>query len=75
MNSSIDYLHRLLTIQIEHLVSSFQDLEIFRSQNSDAASQRSYAHAALNDKIERKHARKTFGLLPQGYCERKTPKS
>ena len=24
---------------------------------------------------EREHARKSFELLPQGYCERKTPKS
>ena len=32
----------------------------------------SFAHAELNDKTEREHVRNSFGLLPQGYCERKT---
>ena len=36
--------------------------------------QRSYAYSALNDKTEREHARNSFGLLPQGFCERKTHK-
>ena len=31
--------------------------------------------AALNEKTEREHTRNSFGLLPQGYCERKIPKS
>ena len=34
------------------------------------------AQAALNYKTERENAlpaRNSFGLLPQGYCERKTP--
>ena len=42
--------------------------------NFEAEVQRSYAHAALNHKTEREHARNSFGLLPQGYCELKTPK-
>ena len=43
--------------------------------NPEAEAQKSYAHAALNGKTERKHTQNFFGLQPQGYCERKTPKS
>ena len=39
---------------------------------AEAEAQRSCAHAALNDKTEREHARNYFGFLPQGYCEQKT---
>ena len=54
---------------------SFQDLEYFIHNNPEAEAQRSYAHAALNDKTEGEYARNSFRFLPQGYCERKTPKS
>jgi len=48
----------------------------FVHNNPEAEAQRSlYAHAALNEKTEREYARNSFGLLPQGYCERTTPKS
>ena len=52
-------------------MSSSQDLWVFRSHNPEAKAQRSYAHAALNDKTDREYARNSFGPLPQGYCERK----
>ena len=39
----IKLLHRLITIQIEH-------------NNPEAAAQRSYTHAALDEKTEREHA-------------------
>ena len=56
-------------------MSSFQDLGVFRPlDNPKAEAQRIYAHAALNYKTEREHARNFFGLLPQRYCEGKTPK-
>ena len=29
----------------------------------------------MNDKKKREHVRNSFGILPQGYCERKTTKS
>ena len=50
----VNFNHRLITIQIEHYMSSF--------------------HAALNYKTEKDHVRKSYGPLPQVYCERKTPK-
>ena len=59
-------------------MSSFKHLGIFRYNNPEAESQRSYAQAALNYKTERQHslpALKSFGLLPQGYCEQKNPNS
>ena len=37
-------------------MSSFQYLGIFRPQNSESESQRSYAHAALDDKTEKEKA-------------------
>ena len=40
-----------------------------------AEAKRIFAHVALNYKKEREHMRKSFGLLPQGYCERKTDNS
>ena len=56
--------HRLITIQIDHQISSFQDLGVFRSHNPETEAQMSYALAALNYKIEREHAaRNSFGLL------------
>ena len=64
-----------ITTQIEHQMSSFQGLGVFVHINPDAEAQRRYAHAALNYKTESAHARNFFRLLPQGYCEGKTPKS
>ena len=48
----VDY-HRLITIQIEHKKSSFQDLGVFVHKNLETEVQRRYAHAALNYKTER----------------------
>ena len=56
-------------------MSSFKDLGVLHSQFSVADAQRSYAYAALNCKTEREHACNSFGVLSQGYCKRKTPKS
>ena len=56
-------------------MSSFQN---FVHNNPEAEAQMSSAQAALNYKTEREHAqaaRNSIGLLSQGYCERKTPKS
>ena len=47
---------------------------IFVLNNPETEAQRSYAHVALNEKIEREHARNSSRLFPQGYCERKKPK-
>ena len=50
----------------------------FVYNNPEAETQWSSAQAALNNKTKREHAlpaRNSFGLLSQGYCERKTPKS
>ena len=54
-------------------MSPFQDLGVFVHNNPEAEAQRSYAHAALNDKTEREHARNSCGLLVQCYCEQKKP--
>ena len=55
-------------------MSYFQDLGVFVHNNSETEAQMRFA--ALNDKAEREHtARYSFGLLPQDYYERKTPKS
>ena len=55
-------------------MSYFQDLGVFRLQNNpEAETQRSYAHAALNDETERDPSSNSFRLLPQGICERKKP--
>ena len=56
-------------------MSSFKYLEVFVYNNSEAEAQRSSAQAVLNYKTEINHARNYFGLLPQGYIERKTLKS
>ena len=53
-------------------MSSFK---IFVHNNPKAEAQSSSAQTVLNYKTERKHARNFFGPLPQGYCERKPPKS
>ena len=47
--------HRLITIQIEHYMSSFQDFGGggFVHNNPDAKAKRNYAHAALNYKTEK----------------------
>ena len=45
----------------------------FVHYNPEEEAQRSYAHAALNDKTEKELARNSFGLLPQGYCDPKNP--
>jgi len=57
-------------IQIEHLMSSFQDfgLLFFFHNNPEAEAQRNYVHAVLNDKRERERIRVTslgsaFGLF------------
>ena len=53
-------------------MSSFQDLWFFFvHKNPETEAQRSHAHAALS----LKHARNSFWLLSQCYCERKTHKS
>ena len=54
-------------------MSSFYDLGVFVHNNPEVDAQRSYAHAVLNDKIEKELTSNFFGILPQGYCERKTP--
>ena len=65
------YYHRLITIQIEHLMSYLQDLGVFRSQQPWG--KRSQAHAiSLSCHITR-HARTSFWLLRQDYCEQKNP--
>ena len=56
-------------------MSSVQGLGVFVHKNSEAEAQRSYAHAALNDKTERDYARNSFGHLIQSYFDCKTPKS
>jgi hypothetical protein len=40
-------------------MSSFQDLSVFRHNDPEAETQRSYAHSALNDKTERESMRVT----------------
>ena len=40
--------HGLITIQIEHEMSSFQGLGFYVYKNPEAVAQRSYTHAALN---------------------------
>jgi len=40
-------------------MSSFQDLSVFRHNNPEAETQRSYAHSTLNDKTERESMRVT----------------
>ena len=45
-------------------MSPYQDLGV--------EAQRSYTHAAFNDKTEREHTRNFFELLPQVSCERNT---
>ena len=52
--------HRLIKMQIEHWMPSFQDLGVFLSQ-------------ILQDR--ERACSTSFGLLPQGYCEQKTPES
>ena len=44
-------------------------------KNSETEAQRSYSHDTLNYKTEREreHARNSFGLLTQSYCEQKKP--
>ena len=55
-------------------MSSFQVLGFFRFHNNpEAEAQQSFAHAVLNVKTERESMRVIS--LPQGYCERKSPKS
>ena len=52
--SSNETRHRLITIQIEQCMSSFNGLGFFFVHNNpEAEARRSYAHAALNDKTER----------------------
>ena len=70
----INFNHRLMTTQIELQMSSFKIQEFYVHNNPEAEAQRSYAHAALNYKTKSEHARNSFRLLPQGYCERKTLK-
>ena len=53
-------------------MSSFQDLGVFRSNNSEAEAQRSYAHALSLSCNSTRHTRNSFRLLPLGNCERKT---
>ena len=51
---------------------------VFLHINPEAEAQKSSAQAALNYQTEREHAlpaQNSFGLLPQGYCEQKIPKS
>ena len=44
-------------------MSYFKDLGFFVQNNPEVEAQRSYAHAALNDKTEKEHARNAFGRL------------
>jgi len=46
----------------------------FDYNNPEAEAHMSYAHAALIDKTELVQMRNCCGLLPQGYCKRKTLK-
>ena len=55
-------------------MSSLHDLSFFVHNNPESKAQRSYAHAALNYR-QRESVSNSFGLLPQGYCERKSPSS
>ena len=55
-------------------MSSFQDLGFFVHNNPEAEAQWSYSYALSLSCNLTPHARNSFGLLPQGYCERKTPK-
>ena len=41
-------MHRLITIQVEQEMSSFQDLGGFCTKKPESEAQKSYAHAALN---------------------------
>ena len=60
--------HRIIAIQIEHQMSSFQDLRVYCSQYNPAAeAQWSSAQAALNYKTDRRYPRNSVGPLPQGY--------
>ena len=55
-------------------MSSLKIFWVFVNKKPEAEAQMSSAQAALNYKTEREHAHNSFGLLPQGYGERKTPK-
>ena len=56
-------------------MSSFQDLRLFRSQYSpQTEALGSYAHALSMSSHLTRHARNSFRLLAQDYCERKNPK-
>ena len=76
MHETLEFYHILITIQIEHFMSSFQDLRFFHN-NLEAEAQCSFAHASLSlsYKTDRENARSSFGPLPQGCCEWKPPKS
>ena len=53
-------------------MSSFQDLGVFFVHNNPKAkTKRIYAHARERARFM-PHARNSFGLLSQGYCEQKT---
>jgi len=53
---------------------SFQE-GVFLSQIPEAEAQKSYAHATLNYKTKRQHARNSFGRLPLSYCDKTKGKS
>ena len=52
-------------------MSSLQDLAVFVYNNIVAKAQRSYAHSFCLSCNLTRHARNSFGLLPQGHCELK----
>ena len=61
-------------------MSPFQDFGVFRSQLPVDRSLKEISACSLDLQDGERAcstptARNSFGLLPQGYCERKTPKS
>ena len=53
-------------------MSSIQDLGVFRSQLPCGRSPNELRACGV-ELQDREHTRNSFGPLPQGYCERKTP--
>ena len=52
-------------------MSSFQDLGVFPKELRAVGVEQALSLSCNSTQ----HARNFFGLLPQGYCERKTPQS
>ena len=54
-------------------MSSFQNLGVFSSKKPRGAQKPKRVKVDLQNR-EKEHARNSFGLLTESYCERKTPK-